>query len=85
MINAPVHPGEILKADVLEPLGLDVDQAAVLLGVPPSELSQVLEGRADISRKMALGLEKAGISNAKTWVELQSTYSLHRLQLTGMQ
>ena len=84
MIHAPVHPGEILRIEVIESLGLEVGQAATLLGVSRPALSRVLNGRADISNEMALRLEKAGAGTAETWANLQTAYSLHRVRTRGV-
>lgn len=59
----PVHPGEILKDDVLAEAGLSVAKAAEILGVGRPALSAVLNGRASLSPEMALRFEKAfGVS-----------------------
>ena len=59
----PVHPGEVLKEDVLGPANLSVTQAAELLGVGRQALSAVMNGRAGLSAEMALRIEKAfGVS-----------------------
>ena len=59
----PVHPGEVLKEDVLAEVGLTVVLAAEILGVGRPALSAVLNGRASLSPEMALRFEKAfGVS-----------------------
>jgi antitoxin HigA-1 len=59
----PVHPGEILKEDVLAAAGLSVTRAAGILGVGRPALSAVLNGRASLSPEMAIRVEKAfGVS-----------------------
>ena len=59
----PVHPGEILKDDILADAGLTVARAAEILGVGRPALSAVLNGRASLSPEMALRFEKAfGVS-----------------------
>ena len=59
----PVHPGEVLKEDVLADAGLSVARAAEILGVGRPALSAVLNGRASLSPEMALRFEKAfGVS-----------------------
>lgn len=70
------HPGEILKEDVLEPLGLTVTEAADRLGITRPNLSRVLNGKAGISPELALRLERAGASTAKFWMNLQANYEL---------
>jgi antitoxin HigA-1 len=55
----PVNPGKILKEEVLAEAGLNVAQAAAILGVGRPALSAVLNGRASLSPEMALRFEKA--------------------------
>jgi len=69
------HPGEILKEDLLEPLGLTVTEAAKRLGMTRLDLSRVLNGKAGISPELALRLEHAGVSTARFWMNLQPTTS----------
>jgi addiction module HigA family antidote len=53
-MHNPPHPGEIIKALCLEPLGVTVTQAAEALGVSRKTLSAILNGRAGISPEMAV-------------------------------
>lgn len=70
-MHDPPHPGEIIRDDCLKPLDLTVTAAAAGLGVTRKALSELLNGRAGVSADMALRLEKAGWSNADTWLGLQ--------------
>lgn len=72
----PVHPGEIIKEDCIEALGLSVTEAAKGLGVARSTLSKVLNGRAAISPEMAVKLGEAFGTGAGIWIRLQTTYDL---------
>ncbi|MCG5534653.1 HigA family addiction module antitoxin [Ectothiorhodospira mobilis] len=72
----PPHPGEILREDVIEALGLTVSDAAKRLGLTRVQLSRVLNERAGISPDLAVRLERAGISTARHWMALQSSYEL---------
>ena len=74
------HPGELLKEDVLEPLGLSVTEAAQRLGMSRVSLSRVLNGRAGISPDLAVRLERAGVSTARFWMTLQTNYELQRAE-----
>jgi antitoxin HigA-1 len=76
MMKNPPHPGEILREDVFEPLGLAVSEAAVKLGVSRVALSRVLNGKAGISPVLALRLEAAGVSTARFWMNLQTNHAL---------
>ena len=77
MIN-PAHPGRSIRENCLEPLGLNVTDAARVLGVSRHTLSQVLNGHAAISSELAIRLEKAGWSNADFWLRRQETYDARR-------
>lgn len=72
----PPHPGELLREDVLVPLGLAVKDAAEKLRISRVTLSRVLNGHAGVSADLAIRLEKAGVSSAKFWLALQSNYDL---------
>ena len=77
MKNHP-HPGELLREDVLAPLGLRVGEAARRLGVSRVALSRVVNGRAAISSDLAVRLEQAGVSTARFWLGLQANFDLTR-------
>lgn len=72
------HPGELLREDVLLPLGLAVTEAAERLGMSRVALSRVLNGRAAISSDLAIRLERAGVSTARFWLALQANFDLSR-------
>lgn len=76
MMKTPPHPGAMLRADVLEPLGLGVTEAAQRLGMSRVALSRVVNGRAGISPDLAIRLERAGVSTARFWLALQSNHDL---------
>lgn len=76
MMKTPPHPGEILREDVLVPLGLEVKEAARRLGMSRVALSRVVNGRAAISPDLAVRLERAGVSTARFWMTLQANYDL---------
>lgn len=73
---APPHPGRSIKEGCLDPLNLNVTEAAKVLGVGRHTLSRVLNGHAGISPTMAIRLEKAGWSNAAFWLRRQASYDL---------
>lgn len=75
MHNHP-HPGELLREEVLVPLGLEVSDAAQRLGLSRSALSRVINGHAGISSDLAVRLERAGVSTARFWMTLQFNYEL---------
>lgn len=76
MMKNPPHPGELLREDVLAPLELSVKDAAERLGMSRVALSRVLNGRAAISPDLAVRLEMAGVSTARAWLSMQTSYDL---------
>ena len=75
-MHNPPHPGEIIRDQCLEPLGLSVTDAAKGLGVTRKALSELLNGHAGVSPEMAIRLEKAFGSTAETWLRMQLAYDL---------
>ncbi len=75
MKNSP-HPGLSVRHDCLEPLGLNVTEAARRLGISRKQLSDIVNGRAGISPAMAIRLDKAFGGGAHTWLRLQTAYDL---------
>lgn len=76
MLKNPAHPGEILKEEVLAPLGLSVTEAAERLGMSRVALSRVLNCKAAVSPDLAIRLERAGVSTARLWITLQANFDL---------
>src|SRR5690554_1712900 len=73
---APIHPGEVLAEDFMEPLGLSANALAGKLGVPANRISAIVRGRRDVSPDTALRLERAFGSSAEFWLNLQARYDL---------
>lgn len=72
----PVHPGEILKADFLEPLGLSVNALSRAIGVPRTRLNDVVRARRGITADTAMRLARYFRISARFWMNLQSHYEL---------
>ena len=72
----PPRPGRSIRENCLDPLGLNVTEAARVLGVARPTLSRVLNGHAAISPEMALRLEMAGWPKAELRLRRQTTYDL---------
>lgn len=79
----PVHPGEILREDVLADLGLGVGEAASRLGISRVALSRVLHGHARISPNLAVRLEAAGVGTARAWLAMQTAHDLAAERASG--
>lgn len=72
----PVHPGEILREDLMKPLGLTVNGLARELNVPVSRMSEILNGRRAVNADTALRLSRYFGSTPEFWINLQSAYDL---------
>ena len=72
----PPHPGLSVRHDCLEPLDLNVTEAARKLGVSRKQLSDIVNCRSGISPEMAIRLDKAFGGGADTRYRLQSTWEL---------
>jgi addiction module HigA family antidote len=82
-MHNPPHPGEHIRANCLEPLGLTVTAAAEALDVTRKTLSAILNGHAGVSPEMAIRLERAFGSTARHWLQLQMNYDLWHAQQAG--
>ena len=76
----PTHPGQVLWADVIEPLGLTVTQAAEKLGVARKTLSALINGRAAMSPEMAVRIALATGTSAESWLTMQTRLDLWQAQ-----
>jgi addiction module HigA family antidote len=72
----PIHPGEILRGELMEPLGLSIHRLARELRVPPTRISEIVNGRRAISADTALRLARYFRSTPQFWMNLQAAYDL---------
>lgn len=72
----PVHPGEILLHDFLEPLGLSQSALADALGVTPMRVSQIVRGQRAITADTALRLSRYFGTRPGWWLDLQTHFDL---------
>jgi antitoxin HigA-1 len=73
---APVHPGEILQAEFMQPLGLSAYALANATGMPRTRVNDIVLGRRGISADTALRLARYFSTDAQSWLNLQSRYEL---------
>ena len=76
----PSHPGDFIRTEVIEDLGLSVTKAAEILGVRRATLSDLLNGRASLSPEMALRLEKAFAVSMDMLLRMQAWYDAARMR-----
>jgi antitoxin HigA-1 len=74
-MKSPVHPGELVQAN-LEELGLSVAAAAKGLRVTRQQLHNVIAGRSAVSPEMAVRFEKAFGGSADMWLRMQAAFDL---------
>src|SRR5450432_4923632 len=74
----PVHPGEIIKQDILPSVGLSVTAAAKALGVSRQMLHDILAGRKPLSAVMCLKVSRLFGSTPEFWMRLQAEYDLKK-------
>jgi len=72
----PAHPGQFIRMEITEPLGLSVTDAAKVLGVTRAALSALLNRRAALSPEMALRIEKAFRVRMDTLLRMQTSYEI---------
>lgn len=67
----PIHPGEILKHDFMEPFGLSSTALAKAIGVTPARTKEIVRRRRGISAETALCLAKFFRTDAQGWMNLE--------------
>ena len=72
----PVHPGEVLKHDFMEPFALSATALAEALGVTPARIAEIVRGRRGITAETALRLARYFNTDARSWMNLQDRYEL---------
>ncbi len=75
-MHNPPHPGDFIRTEILEPLGLSVAAAAKVLGVSRPTLSTLVNGHSDLSGEMALRLEKAFGVKMDTLMRMQNAFDI---------
>lgn len=73
----PTHPGELIR-DELEERGLSQSKLAHQIGVSPSMLNEVINGKRAVNTELALLLEAALGISAEMWLGLQSDYNMQK-------
>jgi addiction module HigA family antidote len=73
-----IHPGAIIKEDILPSAGLSVTAAAKALGVSRQMLHDILAGRKPLSIVMCLKVSRLFGGSPELWIRLQATYDLKK-------
>ena len=72
----PIHPGEVLREEFMEPLGLSANALAMALRVPAPRINDVVRERRGVSPDTALRLARYLGTTPQFWVNLQASYDL---------
>ena len=72
----PIHPGEILKEEFLEPLELSQNKLAIAINVPPRRINEIVLGKRSITADTALRLARYFGTTPEFWLNMQNAYEL---------
>ena len=72
----PIHPGEILKEEFLEPMGISQYRLAKNISVPPRRINEIVHGKRSITADTALRLGRFFAMSPQFWLNLQTRYDL---------
>ncbi len=73
---APIHPGEVLFEDYLEPLGLSQYRLAQDISVPARRINEIVHGTRAVSADTALRLARYFSTSERFWLNLQARFDL---------
>ena len=76
----PSHPGDFIRTEIIEELGLNATRAAEILGVRRATLSDLLNGNAALSPEMALRIEKAFGVGMDMLLRMQAWYDASQMR-----
>ena len=72
----PIHPGEILLKEFLNPMGISQYRLAKDISVPPRRINEIVHGKRGVSADTALRLERFFGLSEGFWLRLQARYDL---------
>jgi addiction module HigA family antidote len=72
----PIHPGEILMEEFLEPLGISQYRLAKDISVPPRRINEIVHGKRSVTADTALRLARFFGTTERFWLNLQVRYDL---------
>jgi addiction module HigA family antidote len=75
-IMSPIHPGEVLMLEYLQPLEVTQHRLAVAIGVPPRRINEIVHGKRRITTDTALRLARYFGTSERFWLNLQDRYDI---------
>lgn len=73
-----IHPGEVLMAEFLNPLGISQNALARAIGVPPRRINEIALGKRSVTADTAVRLARALGTSEAFWMGLQADYDLEQ-------
>jgi antitoxin HigA-1 len=80
IVHPPIHPGDILLEEFMEPLGLSQNKLAEALDVDPGRINRIVTGKSRITADTALRLARYFGTTPQLWMNLQAKYDLEVAQ-----
>ncbi len=81
----PVHPGEILREDFLIPLEMSANALSKALHVPAPRINDIVRERRGITADTAMRLARYFGGEARSWLNLQTSYELRQAEIENAQ
>lgn len=78
------HPGEILKTEFLDELGITQYRLAVDTNIPHSRVTAIIKGRRSVTAETALRLARYFGNSPEFWLGIQQDYDLHQLKAEAL-
>ncbi len=79
-LKNPPHPGDLIRTEIVEALGLNISQAAQILKVRRATLSDLLHGKANLTPEMAMRIEKAFGPDLDHLLRMQLAYDIAKVR-----
>jgi len=78
----PTHPGEVLYEDIIKELNISITEAATNLGVSRKTLSELINGRSNLTPEMAVRIAKSTNTSPESWINMQTKLDLWKVRQT---
>lgn len=79
----PIHPGEILRYEFMEPLSLSATKLALHMGIPLTRVTAIIKGERGITTDTAFRLSRVFGTSVEFWLNLQSGYEVEMMDYSG--
>lgn len=76
----PIHPGEVLYEDVIKELRISITEAAKNLGVSRKTLSELINGKSNLTPEMAVRIAKSTNTSPESWINMQIKLDLWKVK-----